>query len=133
MTDLRDELTARLTRYDSLVEVGVGRRPDVAAALAAVGKEVTVTDVFDAPVPDCVTFVRDDIVERSETDPGDLYDVDAVYALNLPAELQRPAREVAREAGADFLFTTLGFEQPVVPVRSETLDGETLYLDVNRE
>jgi uncharacterized UPF0146 family protein len=129
----RTELAARLAVYDRLVEVGIGRRPEVAAALVDADCAVTATDVFDAPVPDGVRFVRDDVVARAErgregADPGDPYRVDAVYGLNLPAELQRPARDVAHAAGADFLFTTLGFEEPVVPVERETVGGETLYV-----
>ena len=131
----RTELAARLATYDRLVEVGVGRRPAVAAALVDAGCTVTATDVFDAPVPDGVQFVRDDVVARAETldgHPGDPYDADALYGLNLPAELQSPARDVARAADADFLFTTLGFEEPVVPVARETVGGETLYVAERR-
>jgi uncharacterized UPF0146 family protein len=128
----RSHLVDRLSAYGSLVEVGVGRRPEVAAALASRGADVTATDVFDAPVPDGVRFVRDDVVQRRDRldgQPGDPYAVEAVYGLNLPAELQRPARDVARAAGADFLFTTLGFEQPTVPVDREPVGKETLYVD----
>jgi uncharacterized UPF0146 family protein len=127
----RTELAARLADYDRLVEVGIGRRPEVAAALVEAGCEVTATDVFDAPVPDGVDFVRDDVVARRNAldgHPGDPYRVDAVYGLNLPAELQRPARDVSAAAGADFLFTTLGFEEPMLPVERETVGGETLYV-----
>jgi len=128
----RTELAARLATYDRLVEVGIGRRPEVAAALVDADCEVTATDVFDPPVPDGVRFVRDDVVARRDAldgdHPGGPYDADAVYGLNLPAELQRPARDVAHAAGADFLFTTLGFEEPVIPVDRETVGGETLYV-----
>ncbi|MFB6123171.1 MAG: UPF0146 family protein [Haloferacaceae archaeon] len=132
MSDSRDALVARLARYGSLVEVGVGRRPDVAAALAAAGKSVTATDVVERPVPDGVRFVRDDVVERSERGPGDPYRVDAVYALNLPPELHRPALDVARDAGADFLFTTLGYDQPAIPVDRETHGDETVFVGRTR-
>jgi hypothetical protein len=131
----RTELAARLAVYDRLVEVGIGRRPEVAAALVDADCEVTATDVFDAPVPDGVRFVRDDVTARAEAldgAPGDPYDADALYGLNLPAELQRSARDVAHAAGADFLFTTLGFEEPVIPVDRETVGGETLYLAERR-
>lgn len=129
----RDALAARLTQYDTLVEVGVGRNPDVAAALSTAGKTVTATDVDEVDVPDGVQFVRDDIVARSErADPGSLYCVDAIYALNLPAELQAPTRDVARAVDAAFVFTTLGYEEPVIPVRRETVGRETLYTAVDR-
>jgi hypothetical protein len=135
----RTELAARLATYDRLVEVGIGRRPEVAAALVDAGCDVTATDVFDAPVPEGVRFVRDDVVERAESldgHPGDPlpdhYRVDAVYALNCPAELQSAARDVAHAAGADFLCTTLGFEEPVIPVARETVGAETLYVAERR-
>ena len=130
MSPARTPLAARLAVYDRLVEVGIGRRPEVAAALVDAGCEVTATDVFDAPVPDGVRFVRDDVVMRADEldgHPGDPYRVDAVYACNLPAELQHPARDVAHAAGADFRFTTLGFEDPAIPVDRETVGRETLY------
>ena len=134
MTATRAELADRLAGYDRLVEVGIGRRPAVAAALVDAGCTVVATDVFDAPVPDGVEFVRDDVVARADAldgpddHPGDPYRVDAVYGLNLPAELQRPAREVAHAAGADFPFTTLGFEEPTIPVDRESVGRGTLYV-----
>jgi hypothetical protein len=123
-----DALATYLARYDRLVEVGVGRRTDVASALVDRGLEVTATDISPRAVPGGVRFVRDDIVARSREDPGPLYAVDAVYALNLPPELHRPARDVAHAAGADFCFTTLGGDPPTVPVERVTLDGETLFV-----
>ncbi|EJN59521.1 UPF0146 family protein [Halogranum rubrum] len=129
----RDALVTRLERYDTLVEVGVGRNPSVAAALAAAGKSVTATDIYEFDVPEGVRFVRDDIVARSEqSDPGRLYSVDALYALNLPGELHRPVRDVARATGAAFVFTTLGYEAPTIPVRREQVGDETLYTAVDR-
>ena len=135
MTTARAELAARLADYDCLVEVGIGRRPEVAATLVDAGCAVTATDVFDAPVPDGVDFVRDDVVARRDAmagDPGDPYRVDAVYGLNLPAELQAPVRDVAHAAGADCLFTTLGFEEPTIPVEREQVGRETLYVATAR-
>jgi hypothetical protein len=128
---VRDALTARLSEYERLTEVGVGRRPAVAVALAAAGSAVTVTDVHPFDVPSELRFVEDDVVAASErADPGPAYRADAVYALNLPPELHRPVRDVAAAVDADFLFTTLGFDAPGVPCDAETLaDGaETLYV-----
>jgi hypothetical protein len=125
-------LVGYLRRYDRLVEVGIGRRTDVASALVAAGKTVTATDVEPRSVPDGVRFVVDDVVARADRDsdaePGPLYAVDAVYARNLPPELHRPVRDVAHAAGADLLFTTLGADQPAVPVERVTLADGTLYV-----
>ena len=130
----RAAVADRLAAYDSLLEVGVGRRPGVAAALADRGCDVTATDIRERAGPEAIRFVRDDVVATAEGvrtgggDPPAPYRVDAVYALNLPAELQRPVRDVARAADADCLFTTLGFEEPVVPVTRESVGRETLYV-----
>ncbi|ELY54015.1 hypothetical protein C493_13233 [Natronolimnohabitans innermongolicus JCM 12255] len=114
-----------LAGYDRVVEIGIGRRTDVAAALVDRGVIVTATDVYDRGVPDGVEFVRDDVVDP---DPAVYDGADAVYALNLPPELHRPALEVARAADADLLFTTLGGDQPAVPVERRTVASGTLYV-----
>jgi uncharacterized UPF0146 family protein len=114
-----------LSRFDAVVEVGVGRRLDVAAALAERGVAVTATDVVEREVPSAVQFVVDDV---TDPDAGVYADADAVYALNVPPELHRPLRAVARDHDAVCLFTTLGGDQPAVPVDREQLPGgETLY------
>jgi uncharacterized UPF0146 family protein len=123
-TDTTAALAARLTGFDRVVEVGVGHRPAVAATLADRGVSVTATDVRDRQVPDRVRFVRDDVTdpERSVyTDAG------ALFARNLPPELHRPVRDIARAVEACFLFTTLGADQPAVPAAPETLPGTTLF------
>lgn len=119
-----------LARYASLCEVGVGRRPDVAAALADRGHTVTATDVHDRDVPTGVRFVRDDVVEASERpDPGGHYRADALYARNLPPELHRPLLTVARRVDADCLFTTLGGDPAAVDARPVSLeDGTTVHV-----
>lgn len=126
-TDTRTALVARLSDAGRAVEVGIGSRTDVAGALAATGTRVTATDVrdFGREIPDGVRFVRDDV-----TDPERSVYLGAgvLYALNLPPELQRPAARLAGDVGAAFEFTTLGGDPAVVPVRSETLPGETLFV-----
>ncbi len=124
MHTTRRALADRLSEYGKPVEIGVGRRPDVAAALADGGASVTTTDIHRFDVPDGVRFVRDDV-----TDPEfDVYaDADVVYALNCPPELQRPLRTVASGVGAECLFTTLGGDPAVVEATPEQLPGETLF------
>jgi hypothetical protein len=126
-------LADRLESYDVVVEVGVGERSEVAAALAARGATVTATDVAEprcvaaGSFPESVAFVRDDV---TDPDPGVYADADLVYALNCPPELQRPLVDVARDAGADAAFTTLGADPAVVPASPEALSGvrETLFV-----
>ncbi|GGL34535.1 hypothetical protein GCM10009037_17680 [Halarchaeum grantii] len=122
---LRDALVDEFAGYDALVEVGVGRRPGVAGELAARGCDVRATDVVARETPPGVAFVRDDV---TEPDSGVYADADAVYALNCPPELHRPLRAVARDAGADCLFTTLGLDQPAVPVERRSVRGETVFV-----
>lgn len=131
MSTRRDTaLVDRLSGYTSAVEVGVGRRHAVAAGLVAAGVSVTATDVVECDVPPEVAFVQDDIVTVSERrEPGATYHADVIYGLNLPPELHRPTLAVARGAGADFLFTTLGGDPPVVPCDIESVaDGGTVYV-----
>ncbi len=114
----------RLATFDRVVEVGIGRRIDVAATLADAGAEVVATDVQHRTVPRGVSFVRDDV-----TDPDlSVYrEADAVYALHLPPELHRPALSIAREVGAELFFTTFGSESPAIPASPETVPAGTLY------
>jgi uncharacterized UPF0146 family protein len=122
-------LAARLGEFSRLVEVGIGARPGLAGALVDAGATVTATDVRPCAVPDGVAFVRDDVA-----DPAlDVYaDADAIYARNLPPELHRPARDLARRVNAAFMFTTLGGEFPTVPTTTETLHGGTLFRATGR-
>jgi uncharacterized UPF0146 family protein len=120
----RRGLADRLRRFDPVVELAVGRRPDVAAALAATN-DVTATDRVDRAVPEGVRFVRDDL---TAPDRSVYAGVEGLYALNLPPELHRPAFELADAVGAALAFTTLGGDAPAVPVRRrETIPGETLF------
>lgn len=120
-----EALVARFAEFDAAVEVGVGRRPVVADALAETDTDVVATDRRVRSVPDSVRFVVDDV---TDPDPTVYADAELVYALNLPPELHAPALAVAREADATFMFTTLGTDQPLVPVERETLPAETLFV-----
>ncbi|UPV98821.1 hypothetical protein M0R88_09780 [Halorussus gelatinilyticus] len=121
----RRAIVGRLSDFERLVEVGVGNRTDVAAALAETGRTVTATDVHPREVPAGVSFVADDVLDP---DPEVYREADAVYALNLPPELHRPTLDVARRHDAAFLFTTLGGDPAAVPVERETVPGETLFV-----
>jgi hypothetical protein len=115
---------------DRVVEVGVGERTDVAAALAARGRTVIVTDVVKRRVPDGVAFVHDDV---TDPDPAVYAGADLVYALRCPPELQRPLVAAAERVGATWAFTTLGTDPAVVPTRPRTLPGGTLFTPPTRK
>lgn len=121
----RVALVSRLSNYDAVVEIGVGRRPDIAGALADAGLDVTATDVRQRPVPDGVAFVVDNI---TDPDRAVYADADALFARNLPPELHRPAWELAGDLGVVLYFTTLGADPTLVPVSRETLPGTTLFV-----
>lgn len=118
-------LEERLATYDRVVEIGIGHRTELARGLAEKGVSVTATDVTRREVPDAVEFVTDDVVDP---DLAVYEDADAIYARNLPPELHRPTLEVADRVGANFLFTTLGGDQPAVPVERRTVREGTLYV-----
>ncbi len=121
---IRDEIVTRLADYERAVEVGVGNRPAVAGALAATGVTVIATDIRPRTVPEGVGLRLDDVTNPDlEVYAGS----DVIYAQNLPPELHRPALTVAKDCDADFVFTTLGGDEPIVPVRRETIPGETLF------
>lgn len=119
-----------LSEYESVVEVGVGERFDVAERLAAAGVAVTVTDVEPRAVPAGLRFVRDDV-----TDPtlGVYEDADVIFAQRLPPELQRPVLDVAEAVGAACIFTTLGGDPAVVPATPRTVESGTLYEATTRQ
>lgn len=113
-----------LSDYESVVEVGVGERFDVAERLAAAGVDVTVTDVQTRSVPAGLHFVRDDV-----TDPtlGVYEGAAVIFAQRLPPELQRPVLDVAEAVDAACFFTTLGGDPAVVPATPLTVESGTLY------
>ena len=121
----RDALVSRLADTNVAVEVGIGRQGTVAGALASRGVDVTATDIREQPILDGVRFVIDDV---TAPDRSVYADADLLYALNLPPELHRPTWELAQAVDAEFLFTTLGGDQPAIPVTRETLPGETLFV-----
>ncbi|EMA65163.1 hypothetical protein C461_15015 [Halorubrum aidingense JCM 13560] len=149
----RRVLVPELASHDRLLEVGVGNRPGVASALAERGADVVAIDVdvgertrraarahsVSADADEgSLRAIEADVFALDEADDAGINAgadarVDAVYALNLPAELQRPTAALAARLDADCLFTTLGFEEPVVPVDRRSLSGATLYVVRDRK
>jgi len=90
-----------------IVEVGVGRMPDVALWLSKMlsACQVVVTDVAEPPpLPGRVKFVRDDITEPNLS----IYDgADLIYAIRPPPELHPYLMKVAQKVGADLLIKPL--------------------------
>jgi len=121
----RDAFVSRLSDCERVVELGIGRSPAIARELAAVGVAVTATDIRDCQVPAGVSFVRDDF---TDPDRAVYAGADALYARNLPPELQCPAHSLSRAVDARLLFSTLGGDPAVVPVRRESTPATTLFV-----
>ncbi|MFC7187988.1 UPF0146 family protein [Halorubrum yunnanense] len=145
----RRALVEELARHDRLLEVGVGDRPGVARSLAERGRGVVAIDVAvgeaaiaaaseteGSEVAGSLRVVEADVLALAEATDGETGTAldgttggfDAVYACNLPAELQRPTAALADRLGAECVFTTLGFEEPTVPVRRKSLPEATVYV-----
>ncbi|WP_280587029.1 UPF0146 family protein [Halorubrum sp. Boch-26] len=142
-------LVEELADHERLLEVGVGDRPEVARSLAERGRDVVAVDIAGGErtlaaasetggptVAGSLRAVEADVLALAEATDGESESVlggtsgefDAVYACNLPAELQRPTVALAERLDAACLFTTLGFEEPTVSVRRRSLSGTTVYV-----
>lgn len=91
-----------------VVEIGIGKKWDVAIQLSAAGFKVIATDVMDIN-PRGFDFFKDDI-----TDPDmNIYrGVGLIYSIRPPPELFSSIIDVARSAGADCLIRPLSNEFP---------------------
>lgn len=93
-----------------IVEVGVGRMPEVAMELQGLlpACEMIVTDVIkQSTLPERIKFICDDITKPN----FHIYEGAAlIYAIRPPPELQPYLLEVAQVAGADLLIKPLAAE-----------------------
>ena len=117
-----------------MTEVAIGADDTVAAALIDRGVTVYATDIRPQGIhPDIHLQVDDLVAAAGRADPGAVYLSPVIYARRLPAELQRPLRTVAERVGARWLFTTLGFEEPIVRTRRQRLaDGTVIHTAPDR-
>jgi uncharacterized UPF0146 family protein len=88
-----------------IVEVGIGRHPDVALLLKDTF-DLVCTDVTDPGIPG-IRFIRDDIYRPDIS----LYrDAAIVYSIRPPPDMQVPIAEVASAAGADLIIRPFSSE-----------------------
>lgn len=106
------------------IELGIGDRPDLAAALSERDVRVIATDVVPRTVPSGIEFVQLDL---HDPDPRPFRDAQVCYARRLPAELHRPAAALATRLGVPLYFTTLGFELPGLRVERHTTASTTWF------
>jgi Uncharacterized protein conserved in archaea len=123
-------VTALLAGAPRVTEVAIGADDSVATALIDRGVTVYATDIRRRPVDRRIHLRTDDLVAAAgRAEPGAVYASPIIYARRLPAELQRPLRQVAARVGARWLFTTCGFEQPVIRTRRQRLgDGTVVHV-----
>lgn len=89
-----------------IVEVGVGRRPEVALLLKD-HLEIVVTDIEDHTCPG-IRFVRDDIFHPNL----DTYqEASLIYSIRPPIDIQPAIAEVAAKVGADLLIRPFAQEK----------------------
>jgi len=89
-----------------IVEVGVGRRPEVALLLKS-RLEVVVTDIENHTYPG-IRFVRDDIFSPDiKTYQG----ASLIYSIRPPIDIQPAIAEVASRVGADLLIRPFAQEK----------------------
>lgn len=113
--------------------MGIGRRPDLALALARRGVDVRAVDVhppadLGLALPDELRVRVADVTALDVQNLDEFYRVEAVYSRHCPPELHRPVRDLARAVDAPFLFTTLGHDEPIVPVSRERVGDQVLYV-----
>ena len=123
MQGLLDYLTEN---YEGIaVEVGVGRRPKTAAALAERGFTVVCTDVEPRETPDTVEFRVDDV---REPDLEIYRDATVIYSIRPPYEIHRALADVADSVDADLVVAPLGNETTPLDHELVNVDGEPLYV-----
>jgi uncharacterized UPF0146 family protein len=107
---IAEYITEKYPSAKKIVEVGVGKVPDVSIELQRLLPkcEVIGTDVAEPPkLSGRVKFVRDDITESNSS----IYKGAAlIYSVRPPPELQPYLLQVARKAGAGLLIKPLASE-----------------------
>ena len=89
-----------------IVEVGVGKHPEVAALLKG-HFEVICTDIFEAG-PENVTYVKDDIF----TPDLAVYEgAPLIYSIRPPLDIQDSIASVAKKVGANLLIRPFSSER----------------------
>ena len=127
-------VAALLADAGRVTEVAIGGDDAVAAALIDHGVTVYATDIRPQTVHPAIHLQVDDLVAAAgRPEPGAVYRSPVIYGRRLPAELQWPLRTVAERVGARWLFTTLGFEEPILRTRRQRLaDGTVLHTAPDR-
>ncbi len=104
--DIAGFIKTNYPRGSKVVEVGVGRHPEVAALLSG-HFEAVCTDVLEEG-PEGVAYVKDDIFRPNM----DLYrGASLIYSIRPPVDMQGSLASVARRVGADLLIRPFASER----------------------
>ena len=93
--------------YAVVVEVGIGHNMDAAKILHDEGISIRSTDIKDLPVPDWLTFRKDDIFSP---DLPFYAGAEVIYAIRPATEMIPPLISLAQKVNADLIVYHLGFE-----------------------
>jgi hypothetical protein len=104
--DLAEYICLNYPRGARVIEVGIGRHPDVALLLNDCF-DLTCTDVVDPEAPG-IRFVRDDIFRP---DMGIYKGASLIYSIRPPVDLQDSMAAVASRAGADLIIRPFSSER----------------------
>lgn len=94
-------------RYNSPVEIGVGKNFTAAECIVSVGTCCRCTDIKSQVPPEGVSFICDDIFSP---DTGHYRGADLIYSIRPAEEMVPPMKELARSLDIDLLVYHLGFE-----------------------
>lgn len=112
-----------------IVEVGVGRVPEVAVELSKLlpSCEVVVTDVSEPPpLPPNVKFARDDV---TSPDPRVYKGAELIYSIRPPPELQPHLKRLAQRVKVDLLIKPLAGESVLLKgAKLINFEGASFYL-----
>lgn len=104
--DLADYILLNYPQGSRIIEVGVGRHPDVALLLKD-SYDLVCTDVISQG-PDNLNYVRDDIFSPDH----DLYKgATLIYSIRPPVDMQDSIAEIASKVGADLIIRPFSSEK----------------------
>lgn len=104
--DLAEFIRQSYPKGSRVVEVGVGRHPDVAELLTS-DFDIVCTDIAD-PGTDRIRFVRDDIFRPDLTIYGG---ASLIYSIRPPIDMQDSIAAVASKVGADLIIRPFSSEK----------------------
>lgn len=104
--DIVDFIKSNYPKGSHIVEVGIGRHPEVAQLLKD-DFDIVCTDVFEGNIPG-ITYIRDDIFNPDLR----IYEgAVLIYSIRPPIDMQDSIAAIARRVGADLLIRPFSSER----------------------